>query len=74
VVTPAQLGIVTFARPEWSAEEHAAAAAAMAAGGYAAVTSTMLGDRPALRLCTINPLTTESEIEETVKRLAYAIS
>jgi hypothetical protein len=46
----------------------------MAAGGYAAVTSTMLGDRPALRLCTINPLTTESEIEETVKRLAYAIS
>ena len=74
VVTPAQLGIVTFARPEWSAEEHAAAAAAMAAGGYAAVTSTLLGDRPALRLCTINPLTTESEIEETVKRLAYAIS
>jgi glutamate/tyrosine decarboxylase-like PLP-dependent enzyme len=74
VVTPAQLGIVTFARPEWSAEEHAAAAAAMAAGGYAAVTSTTLGDRPALRLCTINPLTTESEIEETVKRLAYAIS
>jgi glutamate/tyrosine decarboxylase-like PLP-dependent enzyme len=73
VVTPAQLGIVTFARPEWSAEEHAAAAAAMAAGGYAAVTSTLLGDRPALRLCTINPLTTESEIEETVKRLAYAI-
>jgi glutamate/tyrosine decarboxylase-like PLP-dependent enzyme len=74
VVTPAQLGIVTFARPEWSAEEHAAAAAAIAAGGYATVTSTMLGDRPALRLCTINPLTTESEIEETVKRLADAVS
>ncbi|HEV7174660.1 MAG TPA: aminotransferase class I/II-fold pyridoxal phosphate-dependent enzyme [Solirubrobacteraceae bacterium] len=74
VVTPAQLGIVTFARPQWSAEEHAAAAAAMAAGGYATVTSTVLGDRPALRLCTINPLTTESEIEETVKRLADAVS
>ena len=70
VVTPAQLGIVTFARPDWSAEEHAAAAAAMAAGGYATVTSTVLRDRPALRLCTINPLTTESEVEETLRRLA----
>jgi glutamate/tyrosine decarboxylase-like PLP-dependent enzyme len=69
VVTPAQLGIVTFARPDWSAEEHAAAAAAMAAGGYATVTSTVLRDRPALRLCTINPLTTESEVEETLRRL-----
>ena len=45
VVTPAQLGIVTFARPDWSAEEHAAAAAAMASGGYATVTSTVLRDR-----------------------------
>ena len=70
VVTPAQLGIVTFARPDWSAEEHAAAAAAIAAGGYATVTSTVLRDRPALRLCTINPLTTESEVEETLRRLA----
>jgi aromatic-L-amino-acid/L-tryptophan decarboxylase len=70
VVTPAQLGIVTFARPDWSAEEHAAAAAAMAAGGYATVTSTVLRDRPALRLCTINPLTTESDVEETLRRLA----
>ena len=70
VVTPAQLGIVTFARPDWTAEEHAAAAAAMAAGGYATVTSTVLRDRPALRLCTINPLTTESDVEETLRRLA----
>ena len=74
VVTPAQLGIVTFARPDWSAEEHAAAAAAMAAGGYATVTSTVLRDRPALRLCTINPLTTESDVEETLRRLAGPVS
>src|SRR5262249_62425696 len=40
VVTPAQLGIVTFARPDWSAEEHSAAAAALAASGDATVTST----------------------------------
>jgi glutamate/tyrosine decarboxylase-like PLP-dependent enzyme len=74
VVTPAQLGIVTFARPDWNADEHAAAAAAMAAGGYATVTSTVLRDRPALRLCTINPLTTESEVEETLRRLAGPVS
>jgi aromatic-L-amino-acid/L-tryptophan decarboxylase len=74
VVTPAQLAIVTFARPDWSAEQHAAAAAAMAASGYAAVTSTVLRGRSALRLCTINPLTTESEIEETLRRLAGPVS
>jgi aromatic-L-amino-acid decarboxylase len=74
VVTPAQLGIVTFARPDWSDDEHAAAAAAMAAGGYATVTSTVVRDRPALRLCTINPLTTESEVEETLRRLAGPVS
>jgi aromatic-L-amino-acid/L-tryptophan decarboxylase len=74
VVTPAQLGIVTFARPDWSAEEHSARAAALAASGYATVTRTVLRDRPALRLCTINPLTTESDIEQTLRRLAGAIS
>ena len=74
VVTPAQLAIVTFARPDWSPEDHAAAAATMAAGGYAAVTSTVLRGRSALRLCTINPLTTESEIEQTLRRLAGPVS
>jgi aromatic-L-amino-acid/L-tryptophan decarboxylase len=74
IVTPAQLGIVTFARPEWSADEHAAAAATMAVDGYAAVTSTVLRARPALRLCTINPLTTESDVAETLRRLAESVS
>jgi aromatic-L-amino-acid decarboxylase len=74
VVTPAQLGIVTFVRRGWSAEEHSAAAAAMASDGYAAVTSTILRDRHALRLCTINPLTTESDIEQTLRLLAGPVS
>jgi aromatic-L-amino-acid/L-tryptophan decarboxylase len=74
IVTPAQLGIVTFARPGWSADEHAAAAATMAVDGYAAVTSTVLRARPALRLCTINPLTTESDVAETLRRLAESVS
>lgn len=70
VVTPAQLGIVTFACPDWSAAEHSARAAAVAASGWATVTSTILRERPALRLCTINPRTTESDIAQTLRCLA----
>ena len=70
IVTPAQLGIVTFTHPGWSRAEHADAVAALSADGYAAVTSTTLRGRHALRLCTINPRTTESEIAETLRRLA----
>jgi glutamate/tyrosine decarboxylase-like PLP-dependent enzyme len=70
LVTPAQLGIVTFTHPGWDGDEHAARVAAVAASGYAAVTSTSLRGRPALRLCTINPRTTEPDIEGTLKRLA----
>jgi aromatic-L-amino-acid decarboxylase len=70
LVTPAQLGIVTFTRAGWSAEEHTARVAALAASGYAAATSTTLQGRPALRLCTINPRTTESDIEQTLACLA----
>jgi glutamate/tyrosine decarboxylase-like PLP-dependent enzyme len=72
VVTPAQLGIVTFARPEATAEEHAVLAAALARDGYAAVTSTKLRGRSVLRLCTINPRTTEGDIVATLDRLATA--
>jgi aromatic-L-amino-acid decarboxylase len=68
-VTPAQLGIVTFTRPGWTADDHAARVAALAQDGFAAVTSTTLRDRSALRLCTINPRTTEADIAETLARL-----
>ena len=69
-VTPAQLGIVTFTRPGWSAAEHAARVAALTDDGFAAITSTTLRGRPALRLCTINPRTTEADIAETLARLS----
>ncbi len=69
VVTPAQLGIVTFTRRGWSAEDHAEHVATLSQSGYAAVTSTDLRGRPALRLCTINPRTTEQDIAETLRRL-----
>jgi glutamate/tyrosine decarboxylase-like PLP-dependent enzyme len=70
LVTPAQLGIVTFTHSGWDGEEHAARVATVAASGYAAVTSTSLRGRPALRLCTINPRTTKADIEGTLSRLA----
>jgi hypothetical protein len=46
----------------------------MAVDGYAALTSTVLRARPALRLCTINPLTTESDVAETLRRVAESVS
>ena len=70
IVTPAQLGIVTFAHPGWELADHAARASALATDGFATVTSTSLQGRPALRLCTINPLTTEADIEQTLELLA----
>jgi glutamate/tyrosine decarboxylase-like PLP-dependent enzyme len=69
VVTPAQLGIVTFAVRGADAREHAERAAALSRSGYAAVTSTTLRDRSVLRLCTINPRTTEHDIATTLERL-----
>ena len=69
-VTPAQLGIVTFTRLGWAAADHAARVTALSADGFAALTSTELRGRPALRLCTINPRTTEADIAQTLARLS----
>ena len=68
VVTPAQLGIVTFARRE-QGHDHQALAAGMAREGYATLTSTRLRGRSVLRLCTINPRTTTADIGATLERL-----
>jgi aromatic-L-amino-acid decarboxylase len=72
VATSAQLGIVTFTRSDADDDAHAAAAAALAEDGYAVVTSTKLREKSVLRLCTINPRTTEEDIKLTLDRLAMA--
>jgi len=72
LVTPAQIGVVTFAFRDWRPGEHAAATKTVTDSGFACVSSTMLRDRSVLRLCTINPLTTEADIVETIERLAQA--
>ena len=70
VVTPAQLGIITFARVGASKRDHQEAVRLLAEDGYAAVSSTEVKGRSVLRLCTINPLTTEGDIRGTLTRLA----
>jgi aromatic-L-amino-acid decarboxylase len=75
VVTPAQMGIVTFRcileglSPEklnWLNRE---LVDEMIADGFAMISSTVLRGQTVLRMCTINPRTTEADVRETVKRL-----
>jgi glutamate/tyrosine decarboxylase-like PLP-dependent enzyme len=76
IVTPAQMGIVTFrwrddtVPPAVLDARLQRAVDLMRADGYALVMSTMLKGRPALRLCPIHPGTNEGEIRETIGRLA----
>ncbi len=70
VVSPAQIGVVCFALRGADASEHAHRAARLTESGFAAVTSTSLKGRSVLRLCTINPTTTEADIDEVLRRLA----
>ncbi len=74
VVTPAQLGIVTFTLRRPAAgrdayDELAARAAGVAADGSAHLTTTRVSGTPVLRLCTINPRTTPDDITQTLAGL-----
>jgi glutamate/tyrosine decarboxylase-like PLP-dependent enzyme len=73
IVTPAQLAVVTFRYAPGAPAEadtlHARIVEEVMADGFALVTSTVLNGHPVLRLCTINPRTTDADIEETVRRL-----
>lgn len=66
IVTPAQMGIVTFHHPDADYEKiHNA----MLREGFALATSTVLKGRTVLRLCTINPRTTEDDIVQTLHHI-----
>jgi len=69
LVTPAQLGILTFARKGVKDDDHAAMVNWITATGYATLSSTVIGSRSVLRLCILNPLTTENHVAETLRRL-----
>jgi glutamate/tyrosine decarboxylase-like PLP-dependent enzyme len=64
IVTPANMGIVTFHNP--AAGNYDALHDAMLADGFALATSTVLKGRKVLRFCTINPRTTEDDISQTL--------
>ena len=70
LVTPAQLGIVTFARRGAGAKDHARLVHALTEQGWATLSSTQIAGRSVLRLCTLNPLTTEADLQGTLDRLA----
>lgn len=72
IVTPAQLGVVTFRiePPGLSETEvdavNRAMPQAMANDGFAFMSTTELFGRPVCRFCTINPRSTARDIEETI--------
>ena len=68
IVTPAQLGIVCFAR---EGGDESQISAATVSDGYAAPSTTVLRGRTVLRFCTINPRTTFEDIETTIERMEH---
>jgi glutamate/tyrosine decarboxylase-like PLP-dependent enzyme len=75
VVTPAQMGILTFrCVPDGWGDDAIDAlngrlAAAVSEEGEVFLTKTTLDGRPVLRLCPINPRTTEADLRDTISRL-----
>lgn len=75
IVTPASLAIVTFrfapqGRTEQEHDElNRSIADILSRSGFAFLSTTALDGRTVLRLCTINPRTTDDDLLETVARL-----
>jgi glutamate/tyrosine decarboxylase-like PLP-dependent enzyme len=68
VVSPAQLAVVCF-RADGNDARQTAIAEAMMAGGFAVPSTTEVGGRVSLRLCTINPRTTFADVEQAFERM-----
>jgi glutamate/tyrosine decarboxylase-like PLP-dependent enzyme len=69
IVTPAQMGMVCFRRAGADDAAHLRLVQSILKDGFALITSTVLHGRTVLRTCSINPRTTEADIEETLDRL-----
>jgi glutamate/tyrosine decarboxylase-like PLP-dependent enzyme len=69
IVTPAQMAVICFRHRRSGDEAHASLVDAMLKDGFALATSTVLRGRTVLRMCTINPRTTDSDIELTLEKL-----
>jgi len=69
VVTPAQMGIVSFRHRHAEEGFYPQLHDALLRDRFALASSTVLNGRTALRLCTINPRTTEADVEQTLDRI-----
>jgi len=69
ILTPAQMAIVTFRLKDASDEAQLQLIDRLRLDGHALLTSTSVAGRPALRLCTINPRTSEDDIRSTIERM-----
>jgi glutamate/tyrosine decarboxylase-like PLP-dependent enzyme len=69
IVTPAQMGIVCFRYSGADDAAHLQLVQTILQDGFALITSTVLRGQTVLRTCTINPRTTEADIESTLVRL-----
>jgi aromatic-L-amino-acid decarboxylase len=69
IVTPAQMGIVCFRYSTADDAAHMRLVQAVLQDGFALITSTVLRQRTVLRTCTINPRTTNDDIDRSLERL-----
>ena len=69
IVTPAQMGIVCFRYTSADDAAHLSLVQTLLEDGFALITSTVLRGRTVLRTCTINPRTTEADIQASLERL-----
>ena len=78
IITPAQLGIVTFRYVKAGLGEEALdslnsrISSDLIHSGFAMLSPTVLAGRTVLRMCTINPRTTDNDIVETIAHLKAA--
>jgi glutamate/tyrosine decarboxylase-like PLP-dependent enzyme len=69
IVTPAQMAVVCFRHSLLDDAAHLRLVQLLLEDGFALITSTVLRGRTVLRTCTINPRTSESDIEASLNRL-----
>lgn len=75
VVAPAQMGIINFRFIKAGVSEqelnelNKRIIGGLVQEGFAMISSTLLGSKVVIRMCTINPRTTEDDLEATVERL-----
>jgi len=69
IVTPACMGIVCFRYTRADDAAHLGLVQTLLQDGFTLITSTVLRNRTVLRTCTINPRTTETDIQRSLERL-----